>query len=1223
MQLGIAVLSVQIVAASSGAPALEPAPPRPSSAELLAPLRGEIDPSRNRDMGAPGAVAVDLGDALPAAGQATVEPGPLGDSLRAPASGDPSYLGFAAARYYPPVDERVDPALVAQALAAEAAGRRETYGFVMLASRLSHARRAALEALGVRVLGFHPYACLKVALPASSIDAVGALDFVRWVGVARPEQKLHPRLADLEPEGDGRFALYVDLFESDLGPQSSAEPAATMSRADAGLVAPASEAGPVPLRWRSNGRMQAALDELGIEVREYVETIQAFRVRCAPQQVEALAALDFVQFVEPDLPKALAHDESTPMIATDLSRAYFSGNSSGAVSIGQGDSGVDVGHGALGIWGWGWDFTGLGNAFADGCEHGTHVMGTILGDGAGSFSSSLKGVAPGLARSGGTSRAYVARIFNNGCGWSGVALATLFDVYENSYWDGVNWSNKPQLVSNSWGTGGVGWFGTEAEPRTVDNQVYDHDQLYLFAAGNDGSGASTILLESTAKNALTVGAVVDYYAPSGFPSAVADFSSRGPCGDGRWKPNVVAPGTIIRSVDANSGSGYRDDSGTSMATPHVAGLAAQIADGATWTQFHPETVAAILMSSAETKGGVLLSTPADSHLDNYGTGRVQASKAILGSSDYWWNTWIVFVQPGYAYYGDFAVPAGCRRVTVCMNYYEPAASAGASQALVNNWDLYIDDPYNGIDPNWNTGDWFAQQSSIDNCEIRSLDNPTVGTWRWKAWPTWVPGNAKMAVTVTYELDTAGCNPAHDVYAYTSYAQPNQPVDVYATVTNYDGLASGVSLDYYDSGATMLESQGTLYDGPTTDHLGNPNGGRDVELGDIPPGWSRSQRWRVSWPTEGYHWLGAYMDVDNYGWTYDQVNVTVDGTPPSLPSIGSTSHASLVWSTDPTIDLAWATPYDNLSGVFGYAAAVSTLGYPFDPGTSLDFGAINSITIAVPSSAYGIYFSMRPVDNCGNWTSGFAWSPPYLVDADAPSGTSGLYSVSHTPGVQSCTSIVSVQWSAASDAHSGLAGYLGVWDTAPSTDPTGAPNLSSGATSYAVDIGSSTAARYFHLRAKDVAGNYGATQHFGPVYANAFSVATYCTGKVNSLGCTPAISSVNQPSKSAGNFTVYGSNVINNRFGLLFWGVAPLAAPFQGGWKCVADPVVRTPIQDSGGNPPSYLDCSGTWSWTFDWAYMTAYGIDPGDTLYAQWWGRDPAVPSTTSLSNAIRFTVCQ
>jgi hypothetical protein len=70
------------------------------------------------------------------------------------------------------------------------------------------------------------------------------------------------------------------------------------------------------------------------------------------------------------------------------------------------------------------------------------------------------------------------------------------------------------------------------------------------------------------------------------------------------------------------------------------------------------------------------------------------------------------------------------------------------------------------------------------------------------------------------------------------------------------------------------------------------------------------------------------------------------------------------------------------------------------------------------------------------------------------------------------------WTAATDAHSGLAGYRGVWNTSASTNPTGSLNITAGATSYARTLteGSSW---YFHLRARDAAGNWGTIQHSGP------------------------------------------------------------------------------------------------------------------------------------------------
>jgi len=134
---------------------------------------------------------------------------------------------------------------------------------------------------------------------------------------------------------------------------------------------------------------------------------------------------------------------------------------------------------------------------------------------------------------------------------------------------------------------------------------------------------------------------------------------------------------------------------------------------------------------------------------------------------------------------------------------------------------------------------------------------------------------------------------------------------------------------------------------------------------------------------------------------------------------------------------------------------------------------------------------------------------------------------------------------------------------------------------------------------------------------------YCTAKVNSLGCTPQIGYEGCPSASASNtFRIRCSNVITNKSGLLFYGYGPAAAPFQGGFMCVQSPVRRTPIQSSGVHAPPD-DCSGSFS--FQMNSWIQSGIDPllvpGATVCAQFWSRDPASPSTTSLSDALSFTV--
>ena len=134
---------------------------------------------------------------------------------------------------------------------------------------------------------------------------------------------------------------------------------------------------------------------------------------------------------------------------------------------------------------------------------------------------------------------------------------------------------------------------------------------------------------------------------------------------------------------------------------------------------------------------------------------------------------------------------------------------------------------------------------------------------------------------------------------------------------------------------------------------------------------------------------------------------------------------------------------------------------------------------------------------------------------------------------------------------------------------------------------------------------------------------YCTAKVNSAGCTPAIAFSGTPSASTGSgFTISASNELDSKFGLLFYGkTGPNSAPFQGGILCAQPPLVRTAIQSSGGSPP----CGGAFSLDFN-AYI-AGGADPaliaGQQVNAQYWSRDPgfAPPDNTNLTDAVEFTI--
>lgn len=148
-----------------------------------------------------------------------------------------------------------------------------------------------------------------------------------------------------------------------------------------------------------------------------------------------------------------------------------------------------------------------------------------------------------------------------------------------------------------------------------------------------------------------------------------------------------------------------------------------------------------------------------------------------------------------------------------------------------------------------------------------------------------------------------------------------------------------------------------------------------------------------------------------------------------------------------------------------------------------------------------------------------------------------------------------------------------------------------------------------------------------VYARVFTTYeaphAYCTAKINSLGCSPEVEWSGAPTLSGpDDFEIRAVQILNQKTGLMFWGMQSSASPFHGGTLCVQTPVVRTPMQISGGTLGG-PDCSGTYSFAMTQAYMTAKGLRSGDTVHAQYWSRDPGFPGLqgVSLTNGLQFDV--
>lgn len=142
------------------------------------------------------------------------------------------------------------------------------------------------------------------------------------------------------------------------------------------------------------------------------------------------------------------------------------------------------------------------------------------------------------------------------------------------------------------------------------------------------------------------------------------------------------------------------------------------------------------------------------------------------------------------------------------------------------------------------------------------------------------------------------------------------------------------------------------------------------------------------------------------------------------------------------------------------------------------------------------------------------------------------------------------------------------------------------------------------------------------------IESYCTSGTTVHGCVPQITGEGAPSSiAASGFDIVVSQLDGQRFGAIFYGFYPAAiqwAPFSPSFKCVASPVTRTGVVNSGGTSGQ---CNGELRVDFNaWMRANPGAIGSpfvaGQVFHAQGWLRDPGAPKQTNLSNGLRFTLC-
>ncbi len=614
-----------------------------------------------------------------------------------------------------------------EALAATA-GRDWTFGWIRIAGDSTPSDAAIqLARHGAASVG-SAGRLMRVRVPGDlgALRAIAELPAVEALGAMPAESKLGPSLAASEGAATPGEPLrvFVTLMEDDPD-----------------------------RRW---GR---ALAEIGAEAGRFDPAIRVYTALLQADRLAELAAADFVQSVEAVGVVRAMHDTAVPAMGADLVRTYagagrYLGVGGASVPIGVMDTGLNARH--VDIVGGRASICGVNFTEGDGRReaedlwidrdgHGTHVTGTIAGAGIGE--ARYAGMAPAVER------IRFAKVLNSyGFGLDDWILAGMDYLAEHSACDDLNSPplTKPLVVNMSLGNCSLEFEGRTTGERKLDATVWGARQLYVVANAN--SGRACFADFGASKNALAVGAIQD-------DGRIADFSSRGPTADGRLSPKLSATGVDLYSArGGGSRSGYDRFSGTSMASPSVAGIAALLMDAAPDHGSNPALARARLMASAVRPDAWLESGsafpptntggPGSVHAA-YGLGKVSAPLSVLQRDEPdGWTTGGAVAALNDGEYGhvDIEVPEGASRLDLVMTWDEPAAETIADPVL-NDLDLWLD---HAADCGAAACGEHSSRSRVDNVEWIVVRNPPAGTWRAKVAASRVytaPPRAALAWTV--------------------------------------------------------------------------------------------------------------------------------------------------------------------------------------------------------------------------------------------------------------------------------------------------------------------------------------------------------------------------------------------------------------------------------------------------------------------------------------------
>lgn len=635
------------------------------------------------------------------------------------------------------------PRFKSSARAEDEAGRNH---LIKLAGPVQESWLAVLADRGVQVVEAIGPLAYYVRADAATVNGLRALPFVEWTGPLTPALKVNPVLL------------------------------AGNARAKAGKGLGPIEAVDIGVRAEGDVDAVAALVvELGGAVlRIGPKTGDAFRSIRATLPTEGLgvvAACDDVRWIDAVRTPLLEDERSAQIVleALDGAAAPNTGPVVGyaanlaalgidgtGVTIAICDTGVDTNDATTmhpdiaGRFAFAVDETGAPVAGGDTDGHGTHVAGIAAGNGA-SGDVDPQGFVLGQGVASGAQVGFVR------------LGGSVQERVQESARQGAD------VMNNSWAMNGAAY---SADDRTVDLGVRDADPantdqtplVIVFSAGNSGPGAGTVT--KNPKNAILVGNALNFRPGEGAGDDIRGInngSSRGPAADGRLLPTVTAPGTDIVSARSNvdtdamtagvqrpraaytdTGGGVHNNhtrmSGTSMASPHVAGACALLIDW--WRQTRngrtpsPALLKALLVATTESAQGgpgVAGGLGVEPN-NNVGWGRVSLENALLQAPDsdrgpkLFVDQRHAFTATGQEYMIRVAAADATRPLRVALTWSDAAAAVGANPALVNDLDLEVLETATGtlfrgnmLAGGFSTAGGAAD--SLNTTEIVAIQNP--------------------------------------------------------------------------------------------------------------------------------------------------------------------------------------------------------------------------------------------------------------------------------------------------------------------------------------------------------------------------------------------------------------------------------------------------------------------------------------------------------------------